>query len=257
MEVHPHTHTSRKKWTNYFWEFLMLFLAVFLGFLAENKREHIVEHRRAKEYAKSLLVDLQNDADDLHKAAGYEILVDKMIDSLVKFVSRDDLVKKTGQLYYYIRLASSVYTVDWNKATLNQLINSGNLRYFNNPQLVNRISLYSTLSDIIIDQEQTIIEHRFRAFAYRDRLLVPEYVLAFSPLTIDKLIDGKKDSFIDSLRNADLPLQEQSDIYLKSFVNAVLATKGNIEGLVSKYYPRTIKEATEIMEMLKKEYHLK
>ena len=29
MEVHAHSHTARKKWTHYFWEFLMLFLAVF------------------------------------------------------------------------------------------------------------------------------------------------------------------------------------------------------------------------------------
>jgi len=27
MEVHAHTHTPRKKWTHYFWEFFMLFLA--------------------------------------------------------------------------------------------------------------------------------------------------------------------------------------------------------------------------------------
>lgn len=26
MEVHAHTHTTRKNWTHYFWEFLMLFL---------------------------------------------------------------------------------------------------------------------------------------------------------------------------------------------------------------------------------------
>ena len=36
MEVHHHTHAShgKKNWKNYFWEFLMLFLAVFCGFLA-------------------------------------------------------------------------------------------------------------------------------------------------------------------------------------------------------------------------------
>jgi hypothetical protein len=45
MEVHHHAHASdpalhrgRKKWTHNFWEFLMLFLAVFCGFLAENQR---------------------------------------------------------------------------------------------------------------------------------------------------------------------------------------------------------------------------
>jgi len=39
----------------------MLFLAVFLGFIAENMREHIVEKDRAKQYAKSLISDLKND----------------------------------------------------------------------------------------------------------------------------------------------------------------------------------------------------
>ena len=32
MEIHAHTHTARKKWTHYFWEFLILFPAVTLGF---------------------------------------------------------------------------------------------------------------------------------------------------------------------------------------------------------------------------------
>ena len=36
MEVHAHSHTPRKKWTHYFWEFLMLFLAVTLGFTAKQ-----------------------------------------------------------------------------------------------------------------------------------------------------------------------------------------------------------------------------
>ena len=40
MEVHhPHHVTHKKKWGEYLLEFLMLFLAVFLGFLAENWRE--------------------------------------------------------------------------------------------------------------------------------------------------------------------------------------------------------------------------
>ena len=59
MEVHAHPHTSRKKWTHYFWEFLMLFLAVFCGFLAENKREHMVEHKREKKFMISLVEDLK------------------------------------------------------------------------------------------------------------------------------------------------------------------------------------------------------
>ena len=51
MEVHHHAHTRRKKFRHYFWEFLMLFLAVFCGFLAEYWLEHIIEHQREKKYA--------------------------------------------------------------------------------------------------------------------------------------------------------------------------------------------------------------
>ncbi len=54
MEVHAHTHTARKKWTHYFWEFLMLFLAVFCGFLAEYQLEHKIEKDREKQYIYSL-----------------------------------------------------------------------------------------------------------------------------------------------------------------------------------------------------------
>jgi len=45
MEVHKHPHhvTHKKKWTEYLLEFFMLFLAVFLGFVADNIRENSVE----------------------------------------------------------------------------------------------------------------------------------------------------------------------------------------------------------------------
>ena len=62
MEVHAHTHTARKKWTHYFWEFLMLFLAVFCGFLAEYQLEHKIEKDRANELAKSFYEELKKDS---------------------------------------------------------------------------------------------------------------------------------------------------------------------------------------------------
>jgi hypothetical protein len=57
MEVHHHAHSSRKKWTHYLWEFLMLFLAVTAGYFVENQREHYIEHKRARQYASTMLED--------------------------------------------------------------------------------------------------------------------------------------------------------------------------------------------------------
>ena len=67
MEVHHHSHTERKKWTHYLWEFLMLFLAVTLGFFVENQREHYVENKREKKYIQSFYEDLTADERDLNQ----------------------------------------------------------------------------------------------------------------------------------------------------------------------------------------------
>src|SRR5436309_1232904 len=88
MEVHAHSQTvpiaiGSKKFTHYLWEFLMLFLAVFCGFLAENIREHTVEHQRAKQFALSMLSDIKEDTAALNTAIGSGNKKIKAIDSLV------------------------------------------------------------------------------------------------------------------------------------------------------------------------------
>jgi len=41
MEVHHHPHVEKKGFKEYFLEFLMIFLVVTLGFIAENIREEV------------------------------------------------------------------------------------------------------------------------------------------------------------------------------------------------------------------------
>ena len=64
MEVHTHAHSSHrtKTWKSYFWVFLMLFLAVFCGFLAEYQLEHKSEKDRGKQYIQSFYEDLVIDS---------------------------------------------------------------------------------------------------------------------------------------------------------------------------------------------------
>ena len=59
MEVHTHSHAThgKKNWRDYFWEFLMLFLAVFCGFLAEYQLEHKIEKDRELQFIISLTTD--------------------------------------------------------------------------------------------------------------------------------------------------------------------------------------------------------
>lgn len=47
MEVHHHPHIERKRFKEYFFEFLMIFLAVTLGFIAENKSPQDASRQKA------------------------------------------------------------------------------------------------------------------------------------------------------------------------------------------------------------------
>jgi hypothetical protein len=55
MEVHHHSdmHHKKKNFKEYFLEFLMIFLAVTLGFFAENLRESQVQKDTTGKYVES------------------------------------------------------------------------------------------------------------------------------------------------------------------------------------------------------------
>jgi hypothetical protein len=153
MEVHAHTHTARKKWTHYFWEFFMLFLAVFAGFLAENQREHFVEHQREKQYAQSLYSDLKLDTGRLGFIRSIKLWKGKKLDSLKIILTGDSLREKTNYVYYYslfVNFNHKFYTQD---ATIQQLRNAGTLRYFKGIQLYNSIASYYKMCSFYLDRE--------------------------------------------------------------------------------------------------------
>ena len=67
MEAHPpHVHHEGHKKTgwNYFYEFLMLFLAVFCGSLGEYQLEHVIEGQRERTFIQTLVRDLEQDTFD-------------------------------------------------------------------------------------------------------------------------------------------------------------------------------------------------
>ena len=128
MEVHHHSHTARKKWTNYFWEFLMLFLAVFCGFLAEYQLEHKIEKERGKQYIESFYEDLKKDTARLAYLIDLETA---KITSLSKLHGCYDSIAKKEQPASFLEiiknsLSNTPFLMDGR--TLRQLTNAGGFR---------------------------------------------------------------------------------------------------------------------------------
>jgi hypothetical protein len=153
MEVHAHTHTARKKWTHYFWEFLMLFLAVFCGFLAENEREHFVEHQREKQYIRSLISDVKTDTANITQwmasFSNRQKSCDTVLDNFDSFSKNYSI--KTGKNYFSVisGFADFIYT----DRTMQQLKNSGGMRLIRNTDATDSIIAYdASVRDILIEE---------------------------------------------------------------------------------------------------------
>ncbi|MBS1667600.1 MAG: hypothetical protein JST58_09510 [Bacteroidetes bacterium] len=148
MEVHHHPdlHHEPKKWKEYFLEFLMIFLAVTMGFFAETIRENIKEQRQAKEYATTMVSDLEADTSDLNSYLKYTSYASANIDTMMQLIAENDLTKiASGKLYWYGLWGGAHRTFVPHDATMHQMESSGSLRYFTNKFLNREVAQYDQL----------------------------------------------------------------------------------------------------------------
>ena len=123
----------------------MLFLAVFCGFLAENQREHLIEHQREKKFMVSLLEDLVNDTADLARdIRSWERMVLKT-DSLREQIINPHATRNSQLLY---RLSADMdynNTFLYHDRTINQLKNAGNFRLIRKKAVADSLAQYDAL----------------------------------------------------------------------------------------------------------------
>lgn len=140
MEVH-HPHHPPKSLKDYISEFLVIFVALTLGFFVENQREHYIEGLREKELAKSLLKDLSADSVDFKEFQETRIKERKSVNAAIKIIETKGLNPTDTNLYFHFIRGVFVWRhPEFRQANLDQIISSGSLRYFKNDTLAKAIS---------------------------------------------------------------------------------------------------------------------
>ena len=246
MEVHHHAHTERKKWTHYLWEFIMLFLAVFCGFLAENQREHYIEHQREKQYMRSLLEDLQTDTTTINRVHRRAVAQLSFLDSLIELGNRipakaDDINK----LYFLQGNSTRFLNIHFEDGTSSQLKNAGGMRLIRKEEVARAIREYW--------------DHTETLYRVRDRLeMVGENIADVSSrIFYNKyFVPGKEplDPPIE-IKTAAVLIDNDPKLmaeYINRVASKLLRTKVYIVELES-----TLQMADRLVELIKEEYHLK
>jgi len=243
MEVHQHTHTGRKKWYHYFWEFFMLFLAVFCGFIAENIREHYVEHKREKELAMGLYKDIKADTAQLNNIIRFRKTRAEQLDSLFILLNQPPGQTNKTEIYH-LALKSILFAYsDFSRSngTTNELKNSGYLRYFNGTSIPGILAKYDAQVEALEEFEKlefNEITDRYVPFLWQhfDANALEKSWYERQPLEFEP-------RFID--------MTETNLNYLKSFIISLKLINRNIVVLLNY----VLKAATPFLEDLGKEYH--
>jgi hypothetical protein len=141
MEVHHHPNVEKKAFKEYILEGLMIFLAVCLGFVAENIREHVTEHKNASILAESMLDDIKKDTASLNNLITFSSVKISATDSIMTMLHRTP--DKWDHLAFYKNMVPVFTSVPFapTDGTYSQMKTSGSLRYFNQ-SLVNLMNAY-------------------------------------------------------------------------------------------------------------------
>ncbi len=261
MDVHHHSHSpeslkhkNSKKWTHYFWEFIMLFLAVFCGFLAENIREHKVEHIRAKQFARSLINDL---GEDTIVIAAYKKTADRYIsicDTLLNLSETQLEGSNATRFHFYGRFAYWTAGIRWNRTTFEQIKNSGSLRYFKH-DLLEKLMKYDAM---INDMEGEFFNHETRGNMFLNslnKILEPRFHQNVSRMFLVS-IDTLSDATLKSYLSTQTPSLESKRNEINEMLNMLVVQQRNLR-LGSLRLPAAVELAKELIKEFSEEYHLK
>jgi len=252
MEVHHHPKVEKKNFKEYFLEFLMIFLAVTLGFFAENIREKITEHTRAKVYAGTMVNDLRTDTSALKAYLNYWNYASNNVDTLFQLLSKAEPSQiPSGKLYWYGLFGGAPTIFISNDATFQEMKSAGALSYFNN-KVAQKISQYDQLT------------RRMRVYDDQDARIFSEVRKLRSQLFYVQFNEQANDVYqanrikpdrakIDSFINSNPPLLSTNKTIFNQYLEMVRS-----RFITSKLRnaDTLLVRATAILEDLTNEYHL-
>ncbi|HEY5327434.1 MAG TPA: hypothetical protein VIJ27_10580 [Mucilaginibacter sp.] len=262
MEVHHHPdlHHQPKPWKEYFLEFLMIFLAVTMGFFAETIREDISENGKATELAKSLYQEVYADSVNMQYRLSLRIEKEHQMNYFRKFMKDSSLMHLSDKFYpsfFWTFAVSSVIQFTPNNGILDQLRNSGSLRYFKSTELQNSISRINVVILNLRDrnsQEDAFVENfsrpfmqRYYDFDWEDELTQYGKISGIQAILQDPVFHTARMPQIRNINNFD---REDAEALATHYMLLARMTK-------LLFYDPYIQANHQLLQILREQYNLK
>ena len=254
MEVHhPHSHGGPKKLKEHLADFLMLFFAVFLGFMSEYYLEYRAERHKEHDYLVSMVQDLKEDTTEISlKVIGMTDLV-KSGDKIAEIIYKKNWTDNDVDSIYLqgVNMVTRFVNVNFTSGTIDQLKNAGGFRLIRNQEIVKKITDYEKQKTALNRQLDALIGRWSRLHDIQNSLLHLEVFSSNGQLG-GVNYDRKLLNDIKATTGSEFLTDNRNSFY--EYSNYINVTKG----YVTFYKMMALMEkqkAIELIEILEKEIH--
>lgn len=240
--------TNRIK--KYFLDFLMLFLAVFMGFYAENLRDKHADKTKEKEYIKSMIEDVKADKKNLQVAIinneHRKIHLDTLSQLCFDYnIENNEAIKLYKKYPAVLNRPDFFHPIEF---TMQQLKNAGGMRLIQNKKAVKAILSY--------DFKHKKVKNQQKYYENYQNNTINLGLNIFNYQKTRELFLLYQKRGVEEIQTSDFKLLNNSTSDLTKFGNTVSMYSG-----IVNYYTILLKDmdkqADSLLITLLKEYELK
>ena len=251
MEVHHHPHVEKKSFKEYLLEGLMIFLAVSMGFIAENIRESFTKHEREERLMVMMVEDLKTDNTKLDSAIINNKIKLAKLDTLRALVYAsakaelpDTDIKKMYYLYRFYSGSNFYFTPTLR--TLSVFEKNDAFSLLRKQEVSDSIVDYSEKNTSLLKQADVYNEFQLKALEVGETIFNDEY------LEILKTRDSTE-AFLKSTQKLQLMTQDKQTLLL--YGNKLYIARAIFYGYI-KLLTKQKEREEKLSALIKSKYHL-
>lgn len=150
MEQFQRPHLGPKQFKEYFFEGLMIFIAVSMGFIAENIRDEMGMREKEQSLVESFILNLKADTASLRSNIDRNLRKNQILDSLLLLANKD-LTQPANQYNFYNYFIRGAYMSLFipSDAAMTQIKTDGGLSIISKKGVLDSILQYDTQNKVI------------------------------------------------------------------------------------------------------------
>jgi hypothetical protein len=244
-------------------EIILVVIGILIALQINNWNEDRIQSNRIEKYAQAIIQDLESDIVMLKIIEFQALNTKSTIDSLCSYVREVKEEDYSNTDLYFLSRRTLYRPYSWNRATFQEIKNSGSIRYLKNKKIENMLVHYEAFSYHL--DEDYASDENLESYAIQlvaqilnlNSTYIQEIEKYTDEMDFNTIMDNfdyfEAPVYLESKAN-DLPLISKDPALIQRMVNVYIQIRGRMETRGELEVPNIIKEAEEIIALLKKEF---